>query len=325
MRLPISCAIRHPLETIVPLDRGFDAAVISAMRHFLIPAFVLVLSMAPVVAKDPLVVQAANYPLAYFAERIATDSFDIQYLVDPEVDPAFWKPSDEAMMAFQQADIILRNGATYSKWMHHASLPVAAIVDTSRAFRDTFIEAAGEMHTHGDGTVHSHGGVAFTTWLDFNQAAIQAEAIARRFAAVMPTDAEAIAVNLESLKKDLAELDAAMKALGGKIGSTPLLASHPIYQYMARAYGFKIESLEWEPEMEMTNAALSDLTAIQKTHEAAWMIWEGEPSPENVTALAAQGIKGIVVSPSANRPEDGDWLAVMKQNLESLAKVVPKG
>lgn len=298
------------------------------MKIFFFLALSFVLSSAlfhPVSAKEPMVVQAANYPLAYFAERIGTDSFEIQYLVDPEVDPAFWKPSDEAMMAFQQADIILRNGATYSKWMHHASLPVSAIVDSSREFRDFFIESEGEMHTHGDGTVHSHGGVAFTTWIDFSQAAKQAEAIARRFAAVKPYEAEEIQANLEPLKKDLAGLDASMKSLGGKIGSTPLLASHPIYQYMARAYGLKIEALEWEPEMEMTDEALGDLAKLQETHKAVWMIWEDKPGPANVTALAAQGIRSVVFSPCANRPVEGDWLSVMKQNLENLAEVVPQG
>lgn len=274
-------------------------------------------------AQKPLVVQAANYPLSYFAERIATDSFDVQFIVDPEVDPAFWKPSDEAMMAFQQADIILRNGATYSKWMHHASLPVAAIVDTSREFRDAFIETEGDAHTHGDGTVHSHGGVAFTTWLDFSQAMIQAEAIARRFAAVKPSEADAINANLAALKEDLAALDSEMKAMGEKIGATPLLASHPIYQYFARAYGLKIESLEWEPEMEMTDKALGEFTALQESHKAAWMIWEGDPSPENVTALAAQGVSSLVVNPCANQPGEGDWLSVMKENLVNLEAVVP--
>ncbi|MEM7603047.1 MAG: metal ABC transporter substrate-binding protein [Verrucomicrobiota bacterium] len=276
---------------------------------------------AVVTAQEPLKVQAANYPLAYFAERIATEAFEIEYLVDPDVDPAFWRPSDEAMIAFQQADIILRNGATYSKWMHHASLPVSAIVDSSREFREDFIETEGELHTHGDGTVHSHGGIAFTTWLDFRQAAIQAEAIARRFAAVKPAEAVSIQANLDSLMSDLSELDSGMKALGARIGSTPLLASHPIYQYMSRAYGLNVESLEWEPEMIMTDDSLADFAELQSSHEASWMIWEASPSPENVTALAAQGVRGMVIDPCANRPEEGDWLAVMKQNLVNLSAV----
>ena len=204
-------------------------------------------------------------------------------------------------------------------------LTIQSDLDIDRIVASLLIESEGEMHTHGDGTVHSHGGVAFTTWIAFSQAAKQAEAIARRFAAVKPYEAEEIQANLEALKKDLAGLDASMKSLGGKIGSTPLLASHPIYQYMARAYGLKIEALEWEPEMEMTDEALGDLAKLQETHKAAWMIWEDEPGPANVTALAAQGIRSVVFSPCANRPVEGDWLSVMKQNLENLAEVVPQG
>lgn len=298
----------------------------SPMKIFSAPVLGILISvtnLSGASAQDPLVVQAANYPLSYFAERIATDSFDVQYLVDPEVDPAFWKPSDEAMMKFQEADIILRNGATYSKWMHHASLPVAAIVDTSREFREAFIETEGESHTHGNGTVHSHGGTAFTTWIDFSQAAVQAEAIARRFAAVKPSEGDAISANLGALKKDLEILDSEMKALGEKIGETPLVASHPIYQYLARAYGLNIEALEWEPEMEMTDKALGDFSALQNEHEATWMIWEGEPTPENVTALAAQGVNSLVFSPCANHPGEGDWLSVMKDGIENLKVIVP--
>lgn len=322
------CAIRHPLEAMMFLDRAAQREVIFTMKLssiFVLGFLLSNLSSVASHANEPIQVQAANYPLAYFAERIATDAFEIHYLVDPGIDPAFWKPSDEALMAYQAADIIIRNGATYSKWMHHASLPVSAIVDSSREFRDAFIETDGEMHTHGDGTVHSHGGVVFTTWLDFSQATVQAEAIARRFAAVVPSEATEIKANLEALKNDLAALDAEMEALGGKIGSTPLLASHPIYQYMARAYGLKIKSLEWEPEMEMTDEAIEDLAEIQKSHDAAWMIWEDEPSPDNVTALAARGIKGVVFNPCANRPEEGDWLSIMKRNLGNLGELLPEG
>ncbi|MEM1443401.1 MAG: metal ABC transporter substrate-binding protein [Verrucomicrobiota bacterium] len=291
---------------------------------FLLPAAVaLTLVSTFARAEEPLTVQAANYPLAYFAERIGTDAFKIEFIVDEDVDPAFWKPSDAALLAFQQADIILRNGAKYSKWMHHASLPVSAIVDTSREFRNNLIETKGEMHTHGDGTVHSHGGMAGTTWIDFSQAVIQAEAIARRFAAVKPSEADEVKKNLESLKADLAELDSLFKELGGKIGSSPLLASHPVYQYAARAYGLKIESLEWEPEMEMTDQALQDLDEILKAHEAGWMIWEGDPSPDNVTALAARGVQSVIFDPCGNRPASGDWLSVMRKNAENLSAIVP--
>ena len=75
--------------------------------------------------------------------------------------------------------------------------------------------------------------------------------------------------------------------------------------------------------MEMTDKALNDFAMLQQEHQAASMIWEGDPSPENVTALAAQGVSSLVINPCGNQPAEGDWLSVMKANLVNLEAVVP--
>lgn len=267
-------------------------------------------------------VTSVNYPLHYFAERIATDSFTLDYLVKPDGDPAFWKPNDAALIAFQEADIVIRNGADYAKWMKRVTLPTTTMVDTSRGFSDRFIKTEGNSHNHGNGDVHSHAGVAFTTWIDFSQAAIQAEAIAKRMTRYAPDDAGEIAKNLAELKADLGELDQLMKSLGKTLEGQAFVASHPIYQYWARAYGIKIDSLEWEPEMKLETKEIADLKAIISKISPKWMIWEGEPTAENVEALAALGIQSLVFSPAANRPETADWLTVMKQNIKNFEVIL---
>ena len=113
-----------------------------------------------------------------------------------------------------------------------------------------------------------------------------------------------------------------MKAFGRKWGDRPLVASHPIYQYFARAYDLKIEALEWEPGMEMKDTDLNDLKKLLAGHNAEWMIWEDEPSEANVAAIAALGLKSVVFSPNANVPGEGDWLSVMKQNIANLETMV---
>jgi zinc transport system substrate-binding protein len=65
----------------------------------------------------------------------------------------------------------------------------------------------------------------------------------------------------------------------------------------------------------------SELQEIVKAHPAKWMIWEGEPKPESVSRLKAMGIDSIVYDPCGNRPETGDFITVMKQNIENLRKV----
>ena len=296
----------------------------SPLRSLLLSATLLLGAFA-LHAQEKTVVQSVNYPLHYFATRLATESFDLQYLVDPEVDPAFWKPKDADLTVFQKADLILLNGATYEKWMKTVSLPAAKMLDTSKAFAKTYLKAESKEHRHGDGSVHSHAGTAFTTWIDFSQASQQAEAIATRFKKMQPGSAEKIDANLVALKSDLDALDASMKAFGEKWGDQPLVASHPIYQYLARAYGLKIEAIEWEPGMEIKDKDLADLKKILAKHPAKWMIWEDAPTAENIAVIDALGVKSVVFSPSANVPGEGDWLGVMKANLANLEALLKAG
>jgi hypothetical protein len=56
-------------------------------------------------------------------------------------------PDTETIAAYQAADLILINGADYAKWTTKVSLPRSRLVDSSRAFRDAYIRAAGTI-TH---------------------------------------------------------------------------------------------------------------------------------------------------------------------------------
>ncbi|RLA05886.1 MAG: zinc ABC transporter substrate-binding protein, partial [Gammaproteobacteria bacterium] len=58
-----------------------------------------------------------NYPLAYFAERIGGEQVEVGFPVPADVDPAFWSPAADAVAAYQAADVIILNGATYAKWV----------------------------------------------------------------------------------------------------------------------------------------------------------------------------------------------------------------
>ena len=42
--------------------------------------------------------------------------------IPQDVDPAFWNPDVQAILAYQQADLILLNGAGYAKWVPQTTL-----------------------------------------------------------------------------------------------------------------------------------------------------------------------------------------------------------
>ncbi len=272
-------------------------------------------------AAGPLSVYVVNYPLMYFAQRIGGAHVAVLFPAPADGDPAFWQPGVETITAYQNADIIVRNGATYAKWMELVTLPQSKMVDTSSAFGDRLIEIdTAVTHSHGPEGDHSHGEIAFTTWLDPRLAILQAEAIAAAMSVARPAASNDFDANLAILRTDLEALDQRLEAATRGLGSTPVLGSHPVYQYLARRYGLNLQSMHFEPDENPDEGTWADLERLHDAHPAATMLWEAEPLPEIVDRLRAMGIESIVFDPAGNRPARGDFLAVMTANVANLER-----
>jgi zinc transport system substrate-binding protein len=291
------------------------------MKQFSI-FFVLCLSFCVgIVHAEERTIWASNYPLSFFAEKISGKP---EIVIFPEIegDPAFREPNTADILTMQQSDIILLNGATYEKWLTGVAHPKRKIVDTSKAFKEQYIimkEAAD--HSHGPSGEHSHSGTAFTTWIDFNQAAFQAKAIKDAMAKQNILSKEVLNRNFESLIEDLRVLDTEINEMVLGYSEVPLIASHPVYQYFARRYGLNIKAVLWEPDVFPDEQMWTHLEEIVKEYPAKWMIWEGEPLPQSVAKLKEMGIKSIVFDPCGNQPQLGDFLSVMRQNVENLREI----
>lgn len=270
-------------------------------------------------------VYVANYPLKYFAERIGGNLVDVHFPAPGDEDPAFWQPDDATIARYQSADLILMNGAAYSKWAEKATLPEARIIDTSAAFAKDYIEIKSDTtHSHGPGGEHSHAGTAFTTWIDLQQAIQQASAVSDALQTIAPAGStDAVKTAFTALKGELESLDQRLLAVGRRINGAPLVASHPVYHYFARHYSLNLQSVLWEPETVPDDKAIEDLKAILAKHPAKWMIWEGEPAKESVAKLDSIGLKSLVFDPCGNVPDSGDFITVMKANAEALEKAFP--
>jgi len=264
-------------------------------------------------------VYTVNYPLYYFTQRMAPKSMQIVFPVPHDVDPAFWQPNTEEILGFAQADLIILNGADYAKWRSTASLPESKLVNTSKAFEKELIHIKSADHTHGPGGEHSHAGTAFTTWLDMQQAIKQAEAIKNALVHLDPAHKDQIEQSYRKLKHELEELDSAFKNAVKDL-QRPIVSSHPVYQYFARAYGLNLKSLLWEPEMKIDAKAQADIKTLLSVHHAKVMIWEGKPTTENLEYIRSLGVQNIVIEPCMNRPENGDFITQMQENLNIFKK-----
>ena len=275
-------------------------------------------------AGERLNIYVVNYPLQYFAERIAGEHARVVFPAPADVDPAYWMPDAKTISDYQRADLILINGANYAKWVNKVTLPRFRMVNTSAASKDRYIEADEILtHSHGAKGEHGHEALAFTTWIDFSLAAEQAKAIAKALSRKKPALRDTFQKNYEELKRELLKLDRDIKEVVSKEQSKPVVVSHPVYDYFARGYGLNMRSVHWEPdEIPMTEQML-ELHSILRDHPAKWMIWEGEPVEESGERLKAIGLQSVVFDPCANAPDQGDFMSVMRQNVENLKEVFP--
>ena len=279
-------------------------------------------SVCPAAVDSPLNVYVVNYPLKYFAERIGGINVKVTLPVPADVDPVSWTPGIADIGAYQQADLILLNGAGYAKWVNKVSLPRSKTVDTSRGFKDQYITVRETMtHSHGSQGDHAHEGLAFTTWLDLSLAARQAEAIVEALARKQPQQKDLFMANYRSLEKDLLVLDSRIKTIVSLNNTVPIIFSHPVYEYFEKAYGLNGRSVHWEPDQDPTPGQVAELNKLLENHPAKWIIWEGPPIKSAVDVLEAISIQSAVFNPCGDIPPEGDFLSVMQHNVTNLETV----
>ena len=281
-------------------------------------------NLQPSAAAKPRVA-VVNYPLWYFTKRIASDRVELVLPIPRAVDPAFWRPDANGINQYQQSDLIFLNGADYEKWRLTSVLPLAKQVVTSAAFAENYM-TNGEVVTHSHGTegLHSHGLIDFNTWMDPRQAKLQAQAIRDQLVRLVPAATQEFNANLQSLEKDLDDLDTDFELASASLGNVPLLASHPVYHYIARRYGWNLKNVHWEPDEMPSDAEWRKFEKLHAEHPGKIMLWEEDPLPVVAERLRKMGVEPVAFETCASEPAKGDYLTIMKANAARLREAIEK-
>lgn len=276
---------------------------------------------SPEKTNNALVV-TSNYPLYFFATRIAESVDGRPEIVFPEIegDPALWTPSAEQIQLLQAADLVLLNGAGAESWLNLVSLDQRRLHDTSATVASELIPLDDSIqHQHGPEGEHSHQGTAFTTWLDPTLAIAQARSITGALIELSPSSAAQYQGNMAKLEQELGDLDARLNEAFARFDGRPVLFSHPVYQYLQRRYAINGRSVHWEPDEEPSMPDWIELQQLLTKHPAKIMIWEDEPMESSSDRLASADIISVAFHTVANRPAERDYLSVMHANAERIA------
>lgn len=313
---------------------------------------------APAAALDDAVL-ATFYPTHYFAQRIAGDLVPVRSPLPEGEDPIFWQPDAEAMALYQNARLVITNGAEFEKWAAGAALPRARTIES---LSEDDLDATGgpitmesTTHSHGPGGEHTHEGLDGHTWVSPDIAIVQARNIAEAMQAAWPDHAEAFDNNLATLIEDLEMLRTSLEDLTPNVQDYRLLASHPAYNYLARDLGWDVHNLDLDPEDEDTQAVVDAVHDALHHHEdhahehghdeghdhdhahdegaadhehthgdkPVILLWEGQPTDAIRAALADElGVTSILFSPAEGTPDEGDYMDLMRANLDRLREAV---
>ena len=195
------------------------------------------LTMRTPASSNKLTVVATFYPLAYLSQEIGGDQIQVTQLIPNNTEIHSWEPSASNIVAAENADIIVYNGAGADHWMEDDVLPALSaareriVVDTTAGLQ----LLANQDHDAGE----EHGDFDPHTWISPYMAKLQAEKIYNALVQQDPAHESYYTNNWENLKNTLEQIDANYTtALATKQKNT-IFVSHAAYGYLAYRYNFE--------------------------------------------------------------------------------------
>lgn len=276
------------------------------------------------------VIYTSFYPMQYFTERIAGDFAKVVCPVPSDADPIFWQPSRRIIAQFQNADLIILNGAEYEKWVLTTALPDDRVIRTARPLAGSYITFKTVNHSHGLTGKHTHKGIDGHTWMDPANAKIQANEIYEALKDRYPDHSKQFQTNFKSLAADLDTLRTRFEAITPKLDDALIVCSHPAWNYVGRRFGWTLHILALDPASIPTDKELASLTELTRDHaDLKIVLWESEPISETADLLRDRlGIKSVTFSPcetlnDSDRENDINYFRVMNTNLDRLEAALP--
>jgi len=253
----------------------------------------------PAPTASSLDVVALSYPVSWITRQLVGTSGQVTVMVPAGEDPPHWRPRPEAVAALAEADLIVANGAGYEPWIATASLPRDRLVQTAKGL--DLIEREGETHSHGEAGTHHHGETDPHLWLDPLLHLSQAQAVHRRLVGLRPDLREALDARLQTLREGILHTHEVLQGQLAGLDQLAMVANHPSYDYLARRYGFGVQTFDVAPDTAPDEATVGQVTAWFTAHtedqtRAPVMIWEAEPT-DAVRAALPEGLRHVVVDP----------------------------
>jgi len=268
------------------------------------------------------VIVTTIYPLYDFTKQLVGNNADVVLLVPAGAEPHDWEPSPADLVAMQNCDIFVYNGANMESWVDKVmktTLPGKKIVNASRAVK---VQAA---EYDEDGGLAAKGALDPHIWLDPVNAIAIVDAIGNAVANFDSANESFYKNNTAAYKSKLATLNQHyIDGLQGR-STDEIITSHAAFGYMAKRYGFKQTAIMGlTPDAEPTPDKIAAIIDHVRSKEIKYIFFETLVNPKLSEVIATDtGAQTLVFNPiegltDAEIAQGQDYITEMEMNLVNL-------
>ncbi|MGC2596072.1 MAG: zinc ABC transporter substrate-binding protein [Rhabdochlamydiaceae bacterium] len=254
-------------------------------------------------------------PYAYFVQKIAEDTVDIETLVPAGNNPHIYEATPKEVRRHQNAAVWIYLGESFDKkvlqFFQNTKREIL-VVDITQGI-DLLSNSEEEESGH---CCHHHDeGKDLHVWLSPTLAKLQAQKIAAALTSLLPHQQMRFQANLEVFLNELDDLDKQITNLLEPIKGKAILVSHPAFGYFCHDYHLTQLSIETEGKDPLPQH-ITEILAKAKSYAIQSVLTQPQYSNKGAELLAhTLDLPTHQVDPYAEN---------YSENLLAIAKVIAK-
>lgn len=272
---------------------------------------------------NKLKVVATFYPLAFFAQQIGGEEVTVKQLIPDNTEVHNWQPALADILALDEADVILYNGASLDYWFAD---DVLTIIDPSNKIILETTDGIQLLET-GQENDHEHEGLYDPhTWVSPFVAKQQAQNIYEALTQKDPAHTDYYADRWQNLKTRFEELDNNYVSGLSTKRKEDIFVSHAAFGYLADRYGFKQHGVIGISADEQPSASTyASLVEMMLEHETYVVyvdpVYAGKSAQtlrDELKRLSGQDVQILKLYFMLGNMDGLDYFGQMQKNLENL-------
>ena len=238
-------------------------------------------------------VVATTVPLGHFTKMVGGDRVFVSVMVPPGTNLHTFEPSPSQLVAVEDADLYVKNGAGLEIWMERIiqANEDMLVVDSSSGV-DLMETTDSDDHDHGFDLGGRGVDEKILTadphiWLSPQNAMIIVENICQGLIEVDPDNADFYQKNRDDYLGELAELDRELNSTFSETDRNEFIVLHPSWSYFARDYGL-VQVPILESEKEPGPRYLAEIVEVAREKNITTIFVDPNFNPKSAEIIARE-------------------------------------